>query len=77
VDDEADVLPYARDSSRVVVTSDVTDFGAVADDEHAGIVLLYDDTMPGHRVASALIHMVDTYPDRDAFAGYEQLDDWV
>ena len=76
-DDEADVLPYARDNDLVIVTSDVKDFGALPAEAHAGIVLLYDDTMPAYRVAAALITMVDTYPGRDEFAGREELDAWA
>lgn len=53
------------------------DFGGLAVDEHAGVILLYDDTMPAYRVASALIGMVDTSPSRDAFAGREELDTWT
>ena len=75
--DDADVLPYAREHDLVVVTSDVTDFSGLPDEAHAGIVLLYDDTMATHRVASALIAMVDTYPNRDAFGGRDVLDDWA
>ena len=72
-----DVLPYARAHNLVVVTSDVKDFGNLPSDSHTGIVLLYDDTMPAYRVASALITLVDTYPSRDAFAGREELDAWA
>ncbi|PSQ57685.1 hypothetical protein BRD22_01065 [Halobacteriales archaeon SW_8_68_21] len=75
--DEADVLPYAREHDRIVVTSDVSDFGDLPADAHAGVVLLYDDTMPAYRVASGLITMVDAYPDRDVFGGREELDAWV
>jgi hypothetical protein len=76
-DDEADLLPYAREHDLVVVTSDVTDFAPLPDDAHAGLVLVYDDTMPAHRVTTALTAMIDAYPDRDAFDGQELLDDWV
>jgi len=76
-DDRADVLPHARSHDLIVVTSDVTDFGSVPDALHAGIILLYDDTMPGYRIAAALISLVDTYPSRDAFGGRETLDDWA
>ena len=55
----------------------MTDFGPLPSDSHAGVVLLYDDTMPAYRVASALITLVDTYPSRDAFAGREELDAWA
>ena len=39
--------------------------------------LLYDDTMPAYRVASALIALVEAYPDRHAFPGVEDLDAWT
>lgn len=76
-DDEADVLPHARRHDLVVVTSDVTDFAGMSIDSHAGVILLYDDTMPAYRVASALIGMVDAYPDREFFEGREILDEWA
>jgi len=49
-DDEEDVLPYAREHDLIIVTSDVKDFGALSSKLHAGIILLYDDTMPAYRV---------------------------
>lgn len=75
-DDEDDVLPYAREHDLIVVTSDVTDFGDLPDAAHSGIVLLFDDTMPAFRVASAIIRMVDAYGDRGEFEGREALDSW-
>lgn len=76
-DDEEDVLPYARDNELIVVTSDLKDFGALSREAHAGVVLLYDDTMAAYRVASALITLVDAYPSREAFEGREELDAWA
>lgn len=76
-DDEDDVLPYAHEHDLIVVTSDVKDFGDPPSRDYAGVVLLYDDTMPAYRVASALITMVDAYPSRDEFAGREELDAWA
>ncbi len=76
-DDEADILPHARQNDFIIVTSDVTDFGDLSTDSHAGVVLLFDDTMPAYRVASALISMVEAYPGRDSFGGREELDPWV
>lgn len=77
--DDTEVREYALDHDLVVVTSDVNDFGTLPteDSGSAGVVLLYDDTMPAYRVASALIAMIDAYPSRDAFAGQEALDAWV
>jgi len=76
-DDEADVLPYAREHDLIVVTSDVKDFGDLPSGAHTGVILLYDDTMPAYRVASVLITLVDAYPGQDAFTGREELDAWA
>lgn len=76
-DDEEDVLPYAREQELIIVTSDVKDFGGLSADSHAGIVLLYDDTMPAYRVVAGLITMTDAYRSRDAFVGREELDPWI
>jgi len=76
-DDEADVLPYAREHDLIVVTSDVSDFGGLPLDAHAGLVLLYDDTTPAYRIAAGLSSMVDAYSRREAFSGREELDAWL
>jgi predicted nuclease of predicted toxin-antitoxin system len=76
-DDETDILPYAREHDRIVLTSDVTDFAPLPSERHAGLVLLYDDTMPAYRVASALIALVEAYQSRERFGGREALDDWA
>lgn len=76
-DDDADVLPYACEHDLIIVTSDVKDFGDLHPDDHAGVVILYDDTMPAYRVAAGLLTMIDAYPSRSAFAGREELDPWV
>jgi hypothetical protein len=76
-DDEDDVLPYAREFDLITVTSDVSDFGNLPSEAHAGVVLLYDDTMRAYRVASALITMTDAYRNRSAFPGREELDAWA
>ena len=76
-DDENDILPYAREQDLIIVTSDVTDFGPLPSEAHAGIVLLYDDAMPAYRVASGLLAMVDAYGNRAEFGGREELDPWA
>lgn len=76
-DDEADVLPYAREHGLILVTSDVKDFGGLPPGAHAGVVLLYDDTMPAYQIAAGLITMTDAYQNRDSFGGREELDPWV
>jgi predicted nuclease of predicted toxin-antitoxin system len=76
-DEKKDVLPYAREHELIVVTSDVKDLGRVLSDTHAGVVLLYDDTLPAYQVAAGIMTMTDAYQDRDAFGGREELDPWV
>jgi predicted nuclease of predicted toxin-antitoxin system len=76
-DDQADILPYVRETDRILVTSDVTDFVGLAPADHAGLVLLCDDSLPAYDVASALISMTDAYGDRSAFSGREELDAWL
>lgn len=66
----------ARERELIIVTSDVKDFGGLPNEAHTGVILLYDDTMPAYQVASALITMVDTYPEQDMFVGREELDSW-
>ena len=75
-DDEADILPYARETERIIVTSDVTDFGALDSDAHAGVVLLHDDTMAAYSVAAGLLAMIKAYGSRDQFSGRAELDPW-
>jgi len=76
-DDTVDILPYARDNDLVLVTSDVSDFADLDPKRHAGVVLLYDDTAPGYRIATGLLTMIDAYPGPDSFPGSEVLDPWL
>lgn len=76
-DDEADVIPYAREHELIVVTSDVSDFGGLDPKRQPGVVLLFDDTTPAYRVAAGVLAMVDAYPSVEAFDGREELDAWI
>ena len=76
-DDREDILPYVREHELIIVTSDVKDFSRSPSDANAGVILLYDDTMPAYQVAAGLITMTDAYRDRAAFDRREELDTWV
>ncbi|MFB6284836.1 MAG: hypothetical protein ABEK59_13065 [Halobacteria archaeon] len=67
---------YIKENEYILVTNDVTDFSTVSSERHAGLVLLYDDTLPAYQTASALLNMIKTYPDRNTFPCTEVLDDW-
>ena len=73
--DENDVVPYAREQNLIIVTSHVKDFGDQQADGHAGIVLLYDDTMPAYRVGPSCDGR--RVSNRDEFMGREELDPWA
>lgn len=74
-DDGTEILPYLREHDRVVVTNDVQDFSGLADDEHEGIVLLYDGERTAFEVATGILDIVEAYGDRELLRGYEILDD--
>jgi predicted nuclease of predicted toxin-antitoxin system len=75
--DFRDILPYAREHDRILVTSNVTDFGGLSDEAHEGLVLLFDNEMEAQQIVAGLLTIVDRYPSRDELRGYEKLDPWV
>lgn len=76
-DDFDDVLPYAHQHDRILVTSNVTDFRTVDDVEHEGIVLIFDNELRAGQIVTGLRRIVEAYPSREALRGYEKLDQWV
>lgn len=74
--DESDVLPYARKTDRIVITSDVTDFAGLDPSEHSGLLLLHEQRVSAFEVANAVLDIVDAYGDRDPFVA-EPLDEWI
>lgn len=76
-DDEEDILPYARDHDSIVVTNDIRDFIDRSDDEHEGIILVFDGRRSAFTITAGILDIVDVYPNRDALRGYEVLDDWL
>lgn len=72
-DEEADLLPYATSRSWRVTRA----VSATCRRVSTGVVLVYDDTMPASRVASALRTVVETDPSRAAFGVREELDQWM
>ena len=73
-DDEAGILPYVRETDRIIITSDVSGFGALTSDSHASVVLLHDDTMAAYSVAAGILAMIEAYGNQ--FSGCGQLDPW-
>lgn len=71
------ILPYARTEDLIVVTNNVLDFKPLADDEHAGIVIVYDNRLSAFQIATELFRIMTAYQTRDAFPGKEAPDDWI
>ena len=74
--DKPDVLPYARKTDRIIVTSDVKDFGGLDPADHRGIMLLYEQRVSAYEAANAVLDIVDAYGDREPFIA-EPLDEWM
>jgi predicted nuclease of predicted toxin-antitoxin system len=69
------VLERATQRDRVLLTQDNSDFGDPPIEEHAGIVLLTDETVSGSGVRRGIRRIERQYPDlRGAVA---HLKDWI
>lgn len=75
--DFADVLPHARDHDQILVTSNVTDFRGLDDDEHEGIILVFGNELRPEQIVSGIREVISQYPSRDDLRGYEKLDPWI
>lgn len=76
-DDFDDILPYARREDLIVVTNNILDFKPLADDEHEGIVIVYDQRLSAWSLANGLFRLVDQYRDRNELRRKEVLDPYV
>jgi hypothetical protein len=52
--DKPDVLPYARETDRIIITSDVKDFGGLDPSNHPGVMLLYEQRVSGTKSPTPL-----------------------
>ncbi|PSP72671.1 hypothetical protein BRC86_11975 [Halobacteriales archaeon QS_3_64_16] len=75
-DDFDDILPYARRENLMVVTNNIH-FKPLSDDEHEGIVIVYNQRLPTWSTANALFRLVDQYRDRNELRRKEVLDPYV
>lgn len=76
VGDMPDVLPYATDHDLVIVTKDVSDFGALDETQHRGLILVFDHRLTGREIATGIGNIVAAYPSRELFHR-EQVDAWL
>lgn len=73
-DDFDDILPYARQEDLIIVTNNILDFKPLSDDEHEGIVILYNQRSSAWEIANALFELIEVYEDRNRLRGKEALD---
>lgn len=66
-DDEAEILPYAREQDRVLVTQDITDFGRIDPADHHGLILIHDQRRSAFEIAVAIMDLVEAYGRRKEF----------
>lgn len=76
-EDFTDVLPYARTHDQILVTRNITDFRGLSEDDHAGIVLVFDNELRPEQIVQGLLTIISHYPSRDDLRGYEKLDLWM
>lgn len=74
-DDEEDILPYVREHDRVLVTQDISDFGAIDPVDHRGLILIYDQSRTAFEIAVTIMDVVDTFGRREEFTE-TALDAW-
>lgn len=74
--DRGEILPFARERGSVVVTKD-TDFLALDDDEHAGVVFVENHRRSAYEISTALVRIFDTVPEEELVAGVVYLENWV
>lgn len=75
-DDTDDILPYLTRVDAIVVTNNFRDFGALPFEEHHGILLDFDGRRSVDEYVSAILRIIEAYPNRDALRHREPLDDW-
>lgn len=77
-DDFDEILPYCRETRMVLVTNNVRDFNEtdLANEEHAGIVIVHDKERPPVDIAAELQRITAAYGSHEAFQGFESADNW-
>lgn len=73
--DRSEIAPYAREHDLVIVTKD-TDFLAMAQSEHAGVLFIGDHGASAYETATAIMRVIDAVPDRDHLQGVVFVDSW-
>lgn len=65
-DDDADILPFIREEDVIIVTNDLRHFSDRDDEEHEGIILVYDGKLEAFEIFSGLLDIIEAYRDRDS-----------
>ena len=77
-DDEADILPYAKQEELIIVTADVKNFAPLDDSHHEGVFLLNNQRESAYAVAQAIIHLIEQVESPDNLKNKTlALDPWI
>lgn len=77
-DDEDDILPYVRREDLIIITADVKNFAAFDESRHEGVFFLNNQRTSAHKIATAVLELVDQYCSPDHMNGKtENLDKWI
>lgn len=78
VADYTEIVPYACEHDRIVITKDYSDFSALSSDEHEGTVLVARHDYTASEIIAGINALVDAYPSRVSFRGQQEfIDDWI
>lgn len=76
VTDAADITPYARERSLVIVTKD-TDFLGMDETQHAGVLFVENHGLSAYEIATGILEIIDAVPDREHLQEVFFVDAWV
>lgn len=76
VDDSDAIAPYAKAHDQVVITKD-TDFLAMEESAHAGVIFVENHRLSAYEIAAAIIRVVDEVSDAESLRGIVFIDDWI
>lgn len=72
---DPEVLAVARQTNRILLTADQSDFTDPPSDEHAGIIIVADVTRTGGELRRAVRRIERSYPDLSGSVAYAG--DWI
>jgi hypothetical protein len=76
-DDEADVMPYARNHNAVLVTANWRDFTRFDPDRHYGCLIEFGQDESAMEITKAVLTAIEHYSNPDNLDGWDKLEYWL